>query len=79
MANKKLKLRDMTCDNIAFRPWLGVIDRLVGIRFCGLSTADFPDLTLSRDLYDDGFNVCEAYDVWKDDQINDDPSFAEVL
>ena len=43
MANKKLKLRDMTCDNIAFRPWLGVIDRLVGIRFCGLSTADFPD------------------------------------
>ncbi len=74
-----LPVAQMTKENMPFTAWLKTIDIVVSRRFGGLTTTDLPDLTCFADLYEEGFNVCEAYNVWKDDQICDDPAMAEVL
>ncbi len=45
----------------------------------GISYSDMPDLTQTRDLFDDGCSVEMAYDCCCENWASDDPLFAEIM
>ena len=72
------KIKDMTNVNYTYPQWMGYLNQLVSHRWCGMTIDDFPDLTPTHDLWEDGFTVVDAYSAWADSQANDDTQFAEI-
>jgi len=65
-------------NNTTFREWIWDLDNMCQNSF-GISYSDMPDLTHTRDLFDDGCSVEMAYDCCCENWASDDPLFAEVM
>jgi len=71
------KLKEIHKEFMTFTEWLNYLDRLIQAK-TDMSMNDFQDCCY-RDWFDDGLNVWEAYQAFREEVVEDDPMWAEVI
>ena len=64
--------------NATFTAWIGELDQVVMSKI-GMSYHDLPDLTMVRDLFDDGCTPAFGAECVLDEAAADDPMIAAAL
>ena len=72
-----MKGKDTPADTLTFQQWLDVLDRVVEARV-GVSLHDLQDMVY-RDWYDEGLNIREAYECFKEGLDWLEPGCGEFL
>ena len=52
-----------------------MLNNITNIAAFGMSHGDMPDLTFTTDLFDDGLDVDEVFNICCDNWADDDPMF----